>query len=202
MPNHSRLARPTHQRPTSHQPGVPNALGSRHCAHWHRPMHRVRRPQRSKRTSHPRKVRRPGAQPIASGSPRGSGPPPPTPLDAEAPLMLGAMLNRVAALRAEIAAVDAELGPELQDTTRRVVALVRLLEAPLVRVAELEQRLGRVIGTVEASTGRRGDGEAHECLAGQLGLLRVRSALKRLGLPQPAATRSALRASGRLPRRL
>jgi hypothetical protein len=202
MPNHSRLARPKHQRPASHQPGVPSALGSRHCAHWHRPMHRVRRPQQSKRTSHPRKVRRPGAQPIASGSPQGSGPPPPTPLEAETPLMLGAMLNRVAALRAEIAASDAELGPELRDTTRRVVVLVRLLEAPLARVAELEQRLGQVIGSVEASTGRRGDDEVYECLAGQLGLLRVRSALKRLGLPQPAMTRSAPRASGRLPGRL
>jgi hypothetical protein len=112
------------------------------------------------------------------------------------------MLNRVAALRAEVAAVDAELGPELRDTTRRVVALVRLLEAPLIRVAELEQRLGQIIGTVEASTGRRGDDQVYECLAGQLGLLRVRSALKRLGLPQLARTRSATRASGRLPRHL
>ncbi len=124
------------------------------------------------------------------------------PLEAGAPLILGAVLNRVAALRAEVADIDAELGPELRDTTRRVVALVRLLEAPLTRVAELEQRLGQVIGTVEASTGRRGDDEVYECLAGQLGLLRVRSALKRLGLPQPVMTRSAIRASGGLPRRL
>ncbi len=116
--------------------------------------------------------------------------------------MLGAVLNRVAALRAEVAAIDAELGPELRDTTRDVVALVRLLEAPLAHVAELEQRLGQVIDTVEASTGRRGDDGVYECLAGQLGLLRVRSALKRLGPPQPAMTRSAIRASGRLPRRL
>jgi len=115
--------------------------------------------------------------------------------------MLGAILNRVAALRAEISAIDAELGPELRDTTRRVVARVRLLEAPLARVAELEQRLGRIIGTVEASTGRRGDDEVYECLAGQLGLLQVRSALKRLALPQPAMGRSTIRASGRLPTR-
>ncbi len=115
--------------------------------------------------------------------------------------MLGAVLNRVAALRAEVADIDAELGPELRDTTRRVVALVRLLEAPLTRVAELEQRLGQVIGTVEALTGRWGDDEVYECLAGQLGLLRVRSALKRLALPQPAMGRSTIRASGRLPTR-
>jgi hypothetical protein len=112
------------------------------------------------------------------------------------------MLNRVAGLRIEIAAVDADLGPELRDATRRAVVLVRLLEAQLARVAELEQRLGRVIGTVEESTGRRSDGGVYECLAGQLGLLRVRSALKRLVLPQPAATtRGANRTIIRLPSR-
>jgi len=147
-------------------------------------------------------VRRPGALPIPSGSPQGSGRPPPTPPATKAPLALGAILNRVAGLRVEIAAVDADLGPELRDATRRAVVLVRLLEAQLARVAGLEQRLGRVIGTVEESTGRRCDGGAYECLAGQLGLLRVRSALNRLVLPQPAATtRSANRIITRLPLR-
>ena len=201
MRNHSRPTPPKQRLSACQRPGVAD-IRSRHCGHWHRQLHRTRRPQRSKRTPDLRRVRRPGALPIPSGSPQGSGRPPPTPPATKAPLALGAMLNRVAGLQVDIAAVDADLGPEFRDATRRTVVLVRLLEAQLAQVAGLEQRLGRVIGTVEESTGRRCDDGVHACLAGQLGLLRVRSALERLALPQSAATtQGANRTITRLPSR-
>ncbi len=99
--------------------------------------------------------------------------------------MLGEMFNRVAALLADIAMIDAELGRELRHTTRRIVAVVRLLEILLVRFGELERRLERIIREVEETTGQKVDDELYACLAGRVGILRVRSGLERVRRPDP-----------------
>lgn len=100
-------------------------------------------------------------------------------------LMLGRMVNPVAALVAEIAVIDAELGDELRRTIRRIVVLVRLLEPVLRRFAELELRLERTIAQVEEVTGQEVSDELRDRVAGRLGILRVRPALERLGRAHP-----------------
>jgi hypothetical protein len=68
--------------------------------------------------------------------------------------MPGRLVNPIAALVAEIAVIDSDLGDELRRTTRRVVALVRLLEPALRHFAQLELRLERTIAQVEEATGQ------------------------------------------------
>lgn len=103
--------------------------------------------------------------------------------------MLGRLVNPVAALVAEIAVIDSDLGDELRRTTRHVVALVRLLEPALRHFAQLELRLERTIAQVEEATGQEVSDELRNRLAGQLGILRVRPALERLGRVHPDAGR-------------
>jgi hypothetical protein len=99
--------------------------------------------------------------------------------------MLGRMVNSVAALVAEIAVIDSELGDELRLTSRRIVALVRLLEPVLKHFAQLELRLERTLAQVEEVTGQEVSDELRNRLAGQLGILRVRPALERLDRAHP-----------------
>jgi tetrahydromethanopterin S-methyltransferase subunit G len=102
--------------------------------------------------------------------------------------MLGELFNRVAALLGEVNLLDAELGGELQFTTRHIVAMVRLLEMLLGRFAELERRLEYSVGQVEERTGQQVDDELYEHLAGRVGILRVRSGLERLNRIRPNTT--------------
>jgi hypothetical protein len=85
--------------------------------------------------------------------------------------MLGRLVNPIAALAAEIAVIDSDLGDELRRTTRRVVALVRLLEPVLRHFAQLELRLERTIAQVEEATGQEVSDDLRNRLAGQLGIL-------------------------------
>ncbi len=101
--------------------------------------------------------------------------------------MLGRLVNPVAALMVEISVIDSDLGDELRRTTRRLVALVRLLEPVLRHFAQLELRLERTIAQVEEVTGQEVSDELRNRLAGQLGILRVRPALERLSQVHPDA---------------
>jgi hypothetical protein len=99
--------------------------------------------------------------------------------------MLGELFNRVATLLGEVNVIDAELGRDLRFTTRRIVAVVRLLEMLMVRFAELERRLEYIVGQVEERTGQKVDDELYKHLAGRVGVLCVRSALERLTRVHP-----------------
>jgi hypothetical protein len=99
--------------------------------------------------------------------------------------MLGELFNRVADLLGEVNVLDPELGRDLRFTTRYIVAMVRLLEMLLIRFGELERRLEYLVGQVEEHTGQKVDDELYEHLAGRVGILRVRSALERLGRVHP-----------------
>jgi hypothetical protein len=101
--------------------------------------------------------------------------------------MLGGMVNRVAALVAEVCVIDPELAGELRQTVRRIVTLVRALEAELRRFAELEVRLIRAIRQVEVKSGQEVDDGLFERVVGWLGVLRVRPALDRLEQAYPDA---------------
>jgi DNA-binding transcriptional LysR family regulator len=99
--------------------------------------------------------------------------------------MPGRMVNPVAAMVAEIAVIDAELGDELRRATRRIITLVRLLEPVLRHFAQLELRLERIIAQIEDASGQEVSDELRDRVAGRLGILRVRPALERLGRAHP-----------------